>query len=225
MEEIWKDVVGYEGYYEVSNLGNVRSVDREIVKSDGVVQPRRARAMAKSLNTDGYLTVKLSKDGKSERIAVHRLVALAFIPNPNRLSDVNHIDFDRTNSRVDNLEWISHKENVHYTIDAGRHHCNRDLFGENNPNYGNTTLRDYYASHPEEKQKLARKGSQNGRAKPTSVVFADWSCMTFSYLRECARYLIDNRICRAKTLNVVADNITKAIKNDSAYCNCHFSRA
>ena len=97
MEEIWKDVVGYEGYYEVSNLGNVRSVDREMVMSNWVVQPRRAKPMAKCLNTDGYLTVKLSKNGKSERIAVHRLVALAFIPNPDGLSDVNHIDFDRTN--------------------------------------------------------------------------------------------------------------------------------
>lgn len=224
MGEIWKSVVGYEGYYEVSSLGNVRSVERIIVKSNGVAQPRSARPMAKTLNTDGYLTVKLSKDGKSERIAVHRLVALAFIPNPDGLSDVNHIDFDRTNSRMDNLEWVSHKENVHYTIEAGRHHCNLDLRGKNNPNYGNTTLKEYYKNHPEEKQKLARKGSQNGRAKPVMAIFADGSQATFGYLRECAKYMIDNRICNAKTVDVVAGNIAKSIKNDTTYCNCHFSR-
>lgn len=224
MEEIWKDVVGYEGYYEVSNLGNVRSVDRVVVKANGVCQPRQARIMARCLNTDGYLTVKLSKDGKSERIAVHRLVALAFIPNPNDLSDVNHIDFDRTNSRVDNLEWISHKDNVHYTIEAGRHHCNRDLFGENNPNYHNTTLKEYYAAHPEEKEKLVRKGSKNGMAKPVNAVFTDGSKITFGYLRECAKYMIDNQICKAKTIDVVAGNIAKAIKYNTTYCDCHFSR-
>lgn len=225
MEEIWKDVVGYEGYYEVSNLGNVRAVDRKIIKSDGVVQLRRGRLMARCSNADGYLTVKLSKNGESERIAVHRLVALAFLPNPEGLTDVNHKDFVRSNSAVDNLEWIGHKENVHYTIEAGRHHCNRDLFGKNNPNYGNTTLKEYYESHPEEKQRLARKGSQNGMAKPTSVVFADGSSMTFGYVRECARYLIDNQISKAKNIDVVADRIAKAIKNNVAYCNCHFSRA
>lgn len=224
MEEIWKEVSGYEGYYEVSNLGNVRSVDRVIVKSDGVVMPRRAKAMKRCLNQDGYLTVKLSKNGKSERIAVHRLVALAFIPNPNNLSEVNHIDFDRTNSRIDNLEWVSHRDNVQYTIDAGRHHCNRNLFGENNPNYKNTTLKDYYASHPEEKQKLSRKGSQNGMAKSTCVVFADGTKLQFGYLRECAEYLINNRLCKAKSVNTVADNIARAIKNNTSYCNCHFSR-
>lgn len=224
MEEIWKDVQGFEGYYVVSNLGNVRALDRYILKSSGIVQPIAGHAMAQTLNSDGYPTVKLSKDGKSIRIAVHRLVAIAFVPNPEGLAEVNHIDFDRTNASADNLEWVNHKENVYYTIGAGRHICNTDLTGANNPNYRNTTLKDYYAAHPDEKTKLARKGSQNGRAKPVRALFEDGTTKEFGYLRECADYLISNNICKNVSRDVVSYNISKSIKNDKPYCNCHFSR-
>lgn len=224
MEEIWKDVQGFEGYYVVSNLGNVRALDRYILHSNGVVQPRAGHVMVQTLNSDGYPTVKLSKDGKSIRIAVHRLVAIAFVPNPEGLAEVNHIDFDRTNARADNLEWVNHKENVHYTIGAGRHICNTDLTGANNPNYRNTTLKDYYATHPDEKMKLARKGSQNGRAKPVRVSFEDGTIKEFGYLRECADYLISNNLCKNRSRDIVSGNISKSIENDKPYCNCHFSR-
>ena len=224
MEEIWKNIVGYEGYYQVSNFGNVKAIDRCIVKSNGVVQPRSGHVMCKTINQDGYPTVKLSKDGKSERIAVHRLVAIAFIPNPDNLTEVNHLDFNRQNSRADNLEWVEHKDNVHYTINAGRHYCNRDLYGDKNPNYKNTTLKNFYAEHPEEAKKLARRGSQNGMAKSVEVIISDGSMIKFGYLRECAKYLIDANICRAKNVDAVSDRISKAIKNNLPYCNCHFSR-
>lgn len=225
MEEIWKDISGYEGYYQVSNLGKVRALDRVITRINGTEYTKHGRMMSLVLNTDGYPTVKLSKDGKNIRIAVHRLVALAFVPNPNGLPEVNHIDFDRQNAKADNLEWVSHKENIYYTIDAGRHVCNKDLTGINNPNYRNTTLKEYYAAHPEERMKLARKGSQNGRAKPVMASFEDGTTKEFGYLRECADYLISNNMCKNKDRDVVSYNISKSIKDNKPYCNCHFSRA
>lgn len=224
LKEIWKDIVGYEGYYEVSNLGNVRSVDREITRVNGVSYVKHGCAMTKVLNSDGYPTVKLSKDGKSTRIAVHRLVAVAFVPNPNGLLEVNHIDFDRANAKADNLEWVTHKDNVYFSIQAGRHHCNWDLTGSNNPNYKNDTLKKYYSEHPEEKEKLARHGAQNGRAVPVKVETYDGKVFEFGFLRECAKYLIENGFCTSKNINAVSDKIAKSIKDHDTYCNCHFSR-
>ena len=224
MEEVWKDVVGYEGYYEVSNLGNVRAVDRIITRIDGVSYKKCRKSMAKVLNDDGYPTVKLSKNGKSTRIAVHRLVAMAFVPNPDELPEVNHIDFDRTNVKADNLEWVSHKDNIYYTIQAGRHHCNWDLRGKNNPNYKNDTLKKYYLEHPEEREKLARHGAQNGRAVRVKLETEDGETIEFGFLRECAKYLIENGFCNSKNVNGISDRITRSIKDNSTYCNCHFSR-
>lgn len=101
MEEIWKDVVGYAGLYQVSNLGNVKS-KRGLLKP----QPRQ----------HGYLAVWLYGHGnsakhKGKQFAVHRLVAEAFIPNPNAYSEVNHKDERKTNNCADNLEWMSHQQN------------------------------------------------------------------------------------------------------------------
>ena len=224
LEEIWKDVVGYEGYYEVSNYGNVRALDRTITRSDGVQYTRVSQIMSQTINDDGYPTVKLSKDGKSTRITVHRLVAIAFVENPDCLPEVNHIDFNRQNAKASNLEWISHKDNIHYTIKAGRHHCNLDLTGNKNPNYKNTTLKEFYQNHPEEKKKLSRKGSQNGMAKSVEAELPDGRRIQFDYLRECANYLIERGMCNTKNLNTVADKIAKSIKNNEPYCDCHFSR-
>ena len=103
MEEIWKDIQGYEGLYQISNYGRVKSLERIVRKSNGVLQPRQERIVAKRVSTDGYYIAKLSRDGHSKSIAIHRLVASHFIPNPKNLPEVNHKDFDRTNNRIDNL--------------------------------------------------------------------------------------------------------------------------
>lgn len=108
MKEIWKPVVGYEGCYEVSNLGNVRSVDRVDRKG----QPRPGRVRKLLLNNCGYLYVGVSVDDKKANLTVHRLVAKAFIPNPNSKPQVNHIDGDKTNNIVSNLEWSTPSENT-----------------------------------------------------------------------------------------------------------------
>ena len=114
--EIWKDVKGYEGYYEVSNIGNVRSVDRMVKHSKGGLRIYKGKTLVPCLSVDGYRLVHLSKLNVSEMKRVNRLVAEAFIPNPDSLPQVNHLDENKLNNRVDNLEWTTHKENTRYSV-------------------------------------------------------------------------------------------------------------
>ena len=104
-QEIWRDVVGFEGLYEVSNLGNVN----RLVKYNGAHKPRKLR-----MDRYGYKYVRLWKNGKAKYFTVHRLVAMAFIPNPENLPCINHKDEDRTNNDVNNLEWCTVKYNSNY---------------------------------------------------------------------------------------------------------------
>lgn len=114
MEEIWKPVVGYEGWYEVSNLGRVKSIDRIIINSFGVSKTYYGKILKQSLERHGYVTVVLSKNSIFKRCAIHRLVALAFLPNPQNLPQVNHKDECKNNNNVENLEWCSCSYNVQY---------------------------------------------------------------------------------------------------------------
>lgn len=105
MEEIWKDIEGYEGKYQVSNLGNVRSLDYRNTKMIGNLRPKLR---------SNYLFVHLRNHGIGKCPMVHRLVAKAFIPNPNNYPEVNHKDEDKHNNRADNLEWCTLKYNRNY---------------------------------------------------------------------------------------------------------------
>lgn len=108
--EIWKDVVGYEGRYQVSNKGNVYSVGRIDVlgrKQGGLMLTLR-------LSIHGYPIADLYKNGKLKTKSVHRLVAETFLPNPNGLPQVNHRDEDKDNNNVENLEWCDSKYNINY---------------------------------------------------------------------------------------------------------------
>lgn len=107
MEEIWKDIEGYEGLYQVSNLGRVRSL--------GFDKWHKGRVLKQSFDSkDNYLFVGLHKDGKTKQKNVHRLVAETFIPNPNNLPCVNHINEIKTDNRAVNLEFCTIKYNSNY---------------------------------------------------------------------------------------------------------------
>lgn len=113
MEEVWKDIAGYEGLYQVSNFGRVRSLDR-IEKWNGTERPRKGRIMALRPDKNGYLIVGL-RNGKFQKTKkVHRLVAEAFVPNNDNLLEVNHIDENKENNIPDNLEWCNNQYNIRY---------------------------------------------------------------------------------------------------------------
>jgi hypothetical protein len=115
MEEQWKDIKGYEGLYEVSNLGNVRSLDRVIKSKHNGTMLRKGQILTPFYEEKkGYYQVSLSKDGKNKKHRVHRLVASAFLDNPHSYTDVNHKDEVKTNNNVDNLEWCTRKYNNNY---------------------------------------------------------------------------------------------------------------
>lgn len=122
MEEIWKDIKGYEGLYQISNWGRVKSLER-IDKSNHLLKETIKKQQT---NEKGYLKVDFYKDKKKKSYKVHRLVAMAFLPNPNNLPEVNHKDENKQNNFVyinedgtvdlekSNIEWCDHKYNINY---------------------------------------------------------------------------------------------------------------
>lgn len=118
--EVWKDVMGYEGIYQVSNMGRVRSIDRIVPcrKKGYTTITKKGRILSLTTNRLGYKEVHLYnyQEQKCKTLSVHRLVAFAFIPNPEQehLREINHIDENKSNNRIDNLEWCDRAYNVRY---------------------------------------------------------------------------------------------------------------
>lgn len=128
------------------------------VDTDGtIIENGKVRSIC--YNYDGYPVVSITTEKGRRSVGVARLIATAFIPNPDNLPEVNHKNYDRKDFSVENLEWMTHADNVRYSV------CNKkDMHGANNPNYGNRTLHEFYLAHPEEaKKKQSRPGKQNGR--------------------------------------------------------------
>ena len=100
--EVWKDIPGYEDEYQASNLGNIRSIKSNNLILKGDYQP------------NGYKRVYLWKNGSKKNLLVHRLVALSFLPNPNNYEEVNHLDENKANNKLENLEWCTHSYNMNY---------------------------------------------------------------------------------------------------------------
>ena len=122
MTEEWKSILGFEGFfYSVSNLGRVKSMRRPIVGVDGKSRIRRERIMSGSIKTNGYLHVSLRRTGEKQiKRHVHLLVATAFLPEKATSEEVNHLDCNKLNNAVTNLEWCSHAKNMAHAGSNGR---------------------------------------------------------------------------------------------------------
>ena len=118
--ERWRAIRGFTGYYEVSNRGRVRSVDRRVRRAQGGKQWARSRLLSQCvLKRGGYLAVSLWKQGRGRTVAVHRLVALTFMSPRPPDCEINHRDGDKTNNATSNLEWVTRSENVRHAVATG----------------------------------------------------------------------------------------------------------
>lgn len=198
--EIWKDIEGYETYYQISSLGKIKSLDRYITDKNGKLRFKQGKDIISFTDNDGYLHVKLHKDGVGHTYTVHKLVARHFIERPSDFElveyEVNHKDNNRTNNSFTNLEWITHADNIRYSVKSGNAHC-LNMFGENNNN--------------------ARKVSLYSHSMDL--------IQSFNCIVDCATYLIDNKISNAKSANQLACNISRVIDKDKKYINHYFKTA
>ena len=128
-KEIWKSVKGFECYYSVSNTGRVKSLKRVVSHDEGKGQRVIKERIITNWMSNGYHNVSFSVDGKVSKHKVHRLVAMAFIDNPENKYTVNHIDGNKTNNKVNNLEWATLSENNKHAYNTGLF----TTFGENQP--------------------------------------------------------------------------------------------
>lgn len=119
-DEEWRDIPNWEGYYAISNKGRVKTLSRTTYSDDGRKFIIKERLLSLRFTLSGYLETYLCKAGQTSRsYAVHRLVAQAFIPNPNSYPQVNHIDGNKTNNCVENLEWVTSKMNIQHAHNLG----------------------------------------------------------------------------------------------------------
>ena len=123
-KEVFRDVLGYEGLYQVSNYGRVKSLERKNIfycglRKEYLERPTKEKILNYNKSNRGYLQVCLTKDGKSKTYTVHRLVAKAFLPNLKNKKQVNHIDGNKENNNIDNLEWATSSENNKHAFITG----------------------------------------------------------------------------------------------------------
>ena len=187
MEEIWKDIKGYEGYYMISNLGRVKSLERDVYRKDGKISyHKKEKIKIPKTTTDGYNAVVLSVNGISKTFSVHFLVADAFLsdkPNSTVKYEINHIDTNRKNNCANNLEWVSHLKNIQHSVTLGHYNCH--------------------------------SGNNNGRCVPIAVYTLDNKFIKrFDYIVECAKWLKENNPkIRSNDYYQIADHIAQRTKD------------
>lgn len=198
MKEIFKNICYKGADVIVSNYGKVIHNGKE----------RKWR-----YNADGYVVCSIKTNKGWRSVGVHILVAIAFIPNPNNLPEINHKDYDRTNPKADNLEWITRKDNVRYSM------CNMpDYHGDKNPNYGNKVLSERYKNDKElSKIKQGRPAMQNGRSTPVDLYYDGVLIKSFDYIIPCCQYLIDIGVSDTNNPEVVRSQLNRSIRNNSLY--------
>lgn len=133
INNMWKNILGYEETYEISNFGEIWSKDRKCVDSMGRNRYRKAQKLNPDISPSGYYRVTLAKGGKKKQKYLHRLIAEYFIPNPLNLPFVNHKDGNKLNCSIENLEWVTAQENV---VHAYKNGLIKHVKGVAHPNYG-----------------------------------------------------------------------------------------
>lgn len=193
--------------YIVSNDGRVFS-------TKNVGRGKYHKELLQRKNIDGYMVVTVGTNNHRTHMRVHRMVALDFIPNPNNLPEVNHKNYDRTDNHVDNLEWISHSENVVHSAKIGKYvHTGKD-----NPNYGNRMLSKKYKNDPIlAKEKQGRPGAQNGRARKIKIIdLISGFEYTFDYIGAAASHIIQQFFHDLKP-STVANALSKCAEATGCY--------
>lgn len=129
-KEIWKDIPKFEGYYQISNLGNIRSLDRVVTRKH--LHPNKITGVhiKYSINTKGYIYARVNVNAKKTIIYPHRYVALLFIPNPENKPEVNHKKGIKKDNRASELEWVTRKENMRHAMDTGLNDSNGEKSGK-----------------------------------------------------------------------------------------------
>ena len=198
--EVWKDIQDYEGLYQVSNLGRVKSLGRFVDKLR-LHYWQEEKTLKLRKRVDGYLSVCLSKNGKTKTFSVHRLVAVAFIPNPENKTEIDHINAIRTDNSVNNLRWVSHKENMNNSLTIA--FLSISKVGENNPFYGKKLSEEI-------KRKISDRLSGKNNPKAHKVKNIDTNEI-FNTVKEASiKY------------NVTFSAIVHAIKRKGKCSGCHW---
>lgn len=177
-----------------------------------------------TLDTDGYYQISLSRDGKTIKRHLHRIVAETFVDGRFDEAEVNHIDFDKSNNAASNLEWVSHRDNIQYSYQNGRHDDRlKNQIGSGNNNFGNHKLHERYLNDPDlSKEKQGRPGAQNGKATAVRMHLLDGTSIDFAYLQACAKYLMDHSMVRGKRLDCIATRISQVAKSHTKYRGLQF---
>ena len=202
----------YEGVeYIVSSDGHIYS-------TSNIGRGKYHKEISQRENSDGYMCITVGKNGKRTTGRVNRMVALAFIPNPNNFPEVNHKDCNRKNNNVDNLEWCTHEYNIEHSAKLGNY---KNKCGDKNPNYKNDTLKKRFENDPDLKKIQSRPRGKNGRAVQVEIEdtltgkVVQFDCMT-----DAAEYVISNGYTNAKTLYSVSNKISQKAKNKMVFYKC-----
>lgn len=159
-EEIWRPIVGYEGLYEVSSYGRVRSLDKYVKSKSESYRLIKGKILIGSITKDGYARCLIRVNGVGRSYFVHKLVADAFLSNPDNLPEVNHRDEDKINNRVDNLEWCDHKYNMNYGTRQERFRNTMLEKGHWTGLSKEEYMKKYYQENREKKRELYEKNRE-----------------------------------------------------------------